>query len=334
MRWRVVFYAILLAAGANGATPIAACASCHPAETKLHAATRMANAMTSALDSSFAQNLPDQPLMESKDGYSFLFRRTKSGIAVTAFRAQTRADGLIEWVLGAGGQGQTPLIRTRESTLESHVSYFPTLRQYGITIGQNNGASANAIEALGHKQSDRDLRLCIGCHAMAITSDLQPIVPGVQCQRCHPGAEEHARSTGKAPFNPGKIEPEAQVRFCGSCHRTNPPVNDAELENVRFQPLRLMKSRCFTSGKLACTTCHPAHQDARRNDAAFYNQKCHSCHDVAVFHTDRRQTGDCIGCHMPYIQLHPALRFTDHYIRITKPGDLPESAIRSRGAGS
>ena len=32
-------------------------------------------------------------------------------------------------------------------------------------------------------------------------------LPGVQCQRCHPGADEHARGMGTRPFNPGKAFP-------------------------------------------------------------------------------------------------------------------------------
>ena len=133
------------------------------------------------------------------------------------------------------------------------------------------------------------------------------------------------------PLNPGKLAPAAQVEFCGQCHRNKPPVDDFELENVRFQPLRLAKSRCYASGKLACTSCHPAHQDARRNAAPFYNEKCATCHHAP--HMDERANGDCIGCHMPYVQLHPALKFTDHFIRVVKNGDLPSSILRQRPAG-
>jgi hypothetical protein len=100
--------------------------------------------------------------------------------------------------------------------------------------------------------------------------------------------------------------------------------------------LRLMKSKCFASGKLACTTCHVAHQDARRADAAYYDSKCVECHNSqsgGKFHSDARTQGDCIGCHMPYVQLHPALHFTDHYIRVVKPGDLPTSILRVRATG-
>lgn len=333
MRWRVVLPALASLAAAVGAPPAPECAGCHPAEAKLHASSRMARAMVPASGSAFAQDLPDQPLHESSDGYSFLYRRTNEGIAITVLRGGSRGDGLIEWVLGAGAQGQTPLVRTGDEVLESRVSYFPQLHQYGITVGQDAGASPSAQKALGVKLNAPTLQSCIGCHATAMTRDLRPVTPGVQCQRCHAGADEHAQGRGK-PFNPGKLDAAAQVRFCGNCHRVKPPVDDAQLENLRFQPLRLMKSRCFTSGKLACTTCHAAHQDARREDAAYYNNKCHACHDERGFHTDQRQTGDCIGCHMPYVELHPALHFTDHFIRVVKTNDVPASILRRRPTGS
>ncbi len=269
----------------------------------------MAHAMTPANQSAFAQNVPDKPLRESDQGYQFSYQRTLAGLEVTAQRGDDQAHAVIEWVLGAGAQGQTPLVRAMNGILESRISYFPQLHQYGITIGQNAGASPTALAALGRLQSSRDLQSCIGCHSSAITRDLQPVIPGVQCNRCHLGAEEHAR-TGAKVLNPGKLSAPEQVHFCGNCHRNQPPVDDTQLENVRFQPLRLMKSKCFASGKLACTTCHVAHQDARRADPAFYNEKCGQCHSAAsgaAFHADSRSQGDCIGCHMPYVQLHPAL---------------------------
>jgi hypothetical protein len=332
MRWAVAALPLVCCFLAAQQTPAPECAACHAAEAKLHARTRMAHAMSPALSSAFVENLPRQPLRESGDGYAFAYSNVENGVSVTAMRGGSHAQGLIEWVMGAGAQGQTPLVRSMDGMRESRVSYFPQLHQYGITVGQDGGASPNAEAALGLKESGRDLESCIGCHSSAITRDLQPVIPGVQCGRCHLGAEEHARGGSKPPLNPGKLSAPEQVRFCGNCHRNKPPVDDAQLENLRFQPLRLVKSRCFTSGQLACTTCHVAHQDARRNDPAFYNAKCHACHDSQSFHTDQRKSGDCIGCHMPYVELHPALHFTDHFIRVVKAGDLPASIIKQRGS--
>lgn len=274
----------------------------------------MAHAMVPALSSVFAQNLPDRPLSDSINHLFFSYRRVENGIDVTVTKNGEPVHGLIQWVMGAGAQGETPIVRSGDKLFESRVSYFSQVRQYGITVGQEGRSD----EGLGRYQSSHALQACLGCHASAITRDLQPVIPGVQCQRCHLGADEHARGNSKLPLNPGKMAPSAQVRFCGNCHRSQAPPDSPPLEMARFQPLQLMKSRCFQSGKLACTTCHVAHQDARRNDPAFYNAKCHACHDGQAFHADVRRTGNCIGCHMPRVQIHPALAFTDHFIRVVR----------------
>ncbi len=309
------------------------CVTCHPAETKSHAATRMAHAMVAAGESGFGKNLPDRALREPGGGFEFTFGRDWLGVTMTAERGNERAQGTIEWVMGAGAQGQTPLVKTADGrTLESRISYFPQLGQYGITIGQPGGASASAGSALGVVQSARALAECVGCHSTS-TSTSKEVQPGVQCERCHAGALEHAARGKGVVSNPGKMTARAQAAFCGGCHRLKAPVDDSQLENVRFQPLRLEKSRCFASGQLSCTTCHVAHQDARRNDATFYNAKCRSCHGGGaekVGHVDARATGDCIGCHMPYVELHPALKFTDHYIRVVRAGDETAGLMRRR----
>lgn len=318
MSWIRLSLLVLAAYTAAAAAGISECSSCHPHETEAHSRTRMAHAMMPASESPFVRDLPDHSLRESGNGYSFSYKTLPGGVQVTAFRGLDSADGLIEWVLGAGAQGQTPLVRAGEEIKESRVSYFPKVHQYGITVGQDAGPSPGAAAALGLTQSNRDLQSCLACHATTVGRNLQPLVPGIQCVRCHPGAEAHARNHNTTPFNPGKITPAAQVEFCGACHRLKPPVNDNALENIRFQPLRLKKSLCFAVGKLACTTCHTAHEDAKRDAPVYYNQKCRSCHAAQTIHSDARQTGNCIGCHMPRVQLHPALVFTDHYIRIVR----------------
>ena len=302
--------------------PVAAavprCAACHPKEAEAHAQTRMAHALVPALQSAFARNLPDHPLSESNGGYLFDYRPVDNGIAVTTVRGLDEAQGFIRWVIGAGEQGQTPLVETHAGIAQHRVSYFPQLKRYGVTVGDDPGASANAEAALGRTWSKRDLHDCLNCHATSVSSDLKSFTPGVQCLKCHPGANEHALGRG-APFNPGKVGAEAQVRFCGQCHRVEPAPGGNALETIRFQPLRLMKSKCFASGKLSCTTCHVAHQDALRNDPGYYNGKCLGCH-AGLAHVRRQQTANCIGCHMPEVQLGQTLRFTDHDIRIVRTG--------------
>ncbi len=317
--------------GPAGAAP---CESCHPLESKAHAQTRMASAMLPALQSAFAQNIEKLALHEAGGGYQFVYKKNASNLIVISFRGSDAAEGTIDWVLGSGAQGQTPIVRSGSTFLESRVSFFPKLERYGITVGQNAAPSGNAILSLGRPKTPSELSQCLGCHSTVLDSSFTKIVPGVQCEKCHPGAASHAAGKGM-PFNPGKLTAGEQVRFCGNCHRVSPPVDDTQLENIRFQPLRLMKSRCFGSGKLACTTCHPAHQDARRNAAAFYNAKCLACHLSSTHagstpHVNASAHADCIGCHMPQVQLHPALRFTDHFIRVVRSTDYPPGSIVQR----
>lgn len=304
-----------------------ACATCHPAETAQHERTAHAHAMLPALHSPLGENLPSQPLQEGAGGFQFIYRPEKNGIAVTASRGMERAEGIIEWVMGAGVQGETPLIRTPFGLDESRVSYFPQIHQYGITVGHPAGTSSTARAALGMGLGLKPMERCFGCHATGgYTKDLEPIGPGVGCARCHSGAERHAAGHGK-PLNPGKLNATAQALFCGNCHRSAVlPSQKNDPENVRFQPYRLMMSQCFATGKLSCITCHPAHHDAVRNDHAFYIAKCVECHSGTSAHADGLEKGDCIGCHMPRVAIHPALKFTDHFIRVVKSSTPAETA--------
>lgn len=300
----------------SGFAMAADCASCHPAEAKSQAMTAHASALMPANNSVFAAHLPDHALAEAANGYMFTYERSPAGVLATATRGSDSAEGLIDWVFGSGKRGQTPMIHLGEKYLEHRVSFYTETGKYGITTGQDNGVSANAAKALGRSQTDADVKSCFGCHSTGSVAEPVTFLPGVQCARCHPGAEEHAAGHGK-PVNPGKLDHVAQVQLCGTCHRTTPqPGNDDPVVNVRFQPLRLMKSKCYIEGQIACTTCHVAHMDARRNDPGLYNGKCATCHAREEKHVAQVRSANCIGCHMPRSRPDPALEFTDHYIRV------------------
>ena len=285
------------------------CADCHAPQVRAHAVTAHAHALRPVLSSAFGKNLPDRPIGEARGGYLLEYERVSGGLLVTARRNDDTARGMIEWVFGAGQQGETPLVRIGPRFFEHRISFYARDGRFDLTLGHPPGFSQNAMAALGRQQKPGDVRQCFSCHSTEISEDLRPVIPGVQCERCHPGAGQHAQ--GQAlPLNPGKLDAAAQVRFCGTCHRVQPPEgNNNDPFNVRFQPLRLMMSACFRSGKLACTTCHEAHADARRNDSQFYNARCLQCH------ADQRQKGNCIGCHMHRDSPSSLLTFTDHYIR-------------------
>ncbi len=313
----IAFAACLSEAILSGSAALAAvdCAACHSSEAKLHAQSAHASALMAPANSVFIRRLPDNPLGEAANGYFFEYSQTPDGVTVIVERGSDRVTVPVAWVFGAGRRGQTPVLNYGGHFIEHRVSFYATTG-YGITIGQDRGVSASAAKALGLVESDADAQSCFNCHATGISQDLTRLTPGVQCIRCHAGAEEHAAGHG-TPVNPGKLDYRAQVQLCGACHRLTPPAGDEnEIANVRFQPLRLAQSACFAKGHIKCTTCHPAHIDAQRGSPGSYNPRCLDCHSNQTAHIAREKSGNCIGCHMPRVSPVPAFTFTDHFIRV------------------
>jgi hypothetical protein len=96
-----------------------------------------------------------------------------------------------------------------------------------------------------------------------------------------------------------------------------------------FSLMRL--SKCFTStgGRMSCLTCHDPHVQSRVNAAAYYRQRCLTCHTERScplplrIRSRNTPPDDCAGCHMPRRDLglisHAVL--TDH--RIVRKGTEP-----------
>jgi hypothetical protein len=300
---------LLLASGPYAGSD--ACARCHPREYEKQVRSHHALAL---------RRIADTPLPAVLTGAPY--RRSGDAIEVS-FGAQV--SGTLEWAFGAGAQGITPVGRSNGRYFEYRYSYYRRLQGLALTFGHPAHAATPGAE-LGILQSDRTIARCFSCHS---TGDEQ----GVRCERCHgPGAAHVALAASggaadpvrRAVVNPGRFAARAQVEICGECHRLPAPGGgspEPELEepvSVRFAPVGLMASRCFGSRKLACTTCHDPHEDARPRTDYAYNSRCSECHgpNVKTSHCPRQTRSDCLECHMRQTFLGPYLRFTDHRIRV------------------
>ena len=285
------------------------CRPCHPREVERHARSNHASTLRRAAETEFARSLPPGPIGEARDGFLLSYEQSGDGLTVTAARGRQRAQARIEWAFGAAGQGVTPVARIGDRWLEHRISYYSGPGKFDLTLGHRPGPSRSAEAAIGIAQPEATIRSCFGCHSSVSAGELRVEQPGVVCERCHGGAAAHALGRG-APVNPAKLSARAQVELCAVCHRLAPPKEQEDDPlNIRFQPLRLVKSRCYLAGELKCLTCHPANQNARRADPAFYREKCLSCHP------SQANKADCLPCHMPKSSPAPYLAFTDHYIR-------------------
>jgi hypothetical protein len=153
--------------------------------------------------------------------------------------------------------------------------------------------------------------------------------------------------TGKAQtakdkliFNPAALSAyELSQQFCGACHRSWEQImtnGTRGIANVHFQPYRLVFSACYDpeDKRISCTACHDPHAETP-HDLAAYDTKCMACHQAQSQTPSAKAasanrvaacrvgTTKCASCHMPRYEMpNSHFTFTDHFIRIVKPGEL------------
>lgn len=289
--------------------------------------------------------LQSHPRLTGKLGrYSYLIETqgAKSLYTVTDGR-QTTTQALV-WAVGLGRGGQSYLYVRNSVYYEARVSYFRSIDNLDLTLGHPQAEPAGLDEAAGRPLTDADVMKCFNCHSTGqqSVSHLAERTPGIACEKCHgPGgkhvaAVQSGKMNGLGIFNPGRMKVEDQVyTFCGSCHRNAFDVADNKasgIATIRFEPYRLILSRCFDSrdARIACTACHDAH-DRMHEDPAFYDAKCLDCHAGPRRPASAGKitgapcpaaTRNCVTCHMPKLELPgDHFKFADHDIRVVKPGE-------------
>ena len=333
-----------------------ACAVCHREISLAQRQTSMAKAASKAYDTAVLR----ANSKISFDAPPFLteITRDRKGSVYTVGRGGEAMTGPILWTMGDGSMGQTFILESGPSLFESQLSYFSSIRGLDLTPGHAQAATRDVEGAFGQRQSEATARQCFGCHTTgsSVRGRFDPMnaTPGIACEACHGPGGAHAGAmaqgnveAGKAAIlNPSSFDPARLVDYCGACHRT--PMDVAAAKdfvpiNVRFQPYRLEKSRCWSrpDPRIACTGCHDPHEQVVK-DATFYDVKCLACHaaksksvetiakpsqESAHAGSDRFpvcpvSASHCTSCHMPRYEV-PAMHgvFTDHDIRIVRPGE-------------
>lgn len=309
------------------ASPLA-CAPCHQRETLSFSRAGMTRALESVRDSAI---LKSNPRLTAKiSGYSYEIVRTgdESIYSITDGKDTIRVP--IKWAFGQGTTGQTYVFEREGHWYESRVSYFSALQGLDLTLGAQNIAPHNLLEAAGRFTEPGEMGQCFDCHATNVAKspplDLSGMIAGIQCERCHGATDAHLRTM--APMRKlGALDAEEMSDLCGECHRTWSEIatnGPRGILNVRFQPYRLANSKCYDveDVRIRCTACHDPHQ-ALETSAAVYDAKCQACHSKSKPASPCRvATKDCVTCHMPRLELPGAhKKFTDHEIRVVKANE-------------
>lgn len=290
--------------------------------------------------------------------YSYEITRNRDQVLYRVTDGTATFSEPVLYAFGNAHIAQTYIFRHNEKLYEGRVSYYRAIDGLDWTIGDTLNPPPSLEEAAGRDISGDEARNCFSCHGTAATVDnklrIENLITGVSCEGCHGPAGKHvaAMRSGAGDnlyiFNPRTLDPEAlSQEFCGACHRGVDAVammpDLGGLNNVRFQPYRLFNSRGHDpkDPRLACTACHDPHVELTQEDSS-YDGKCTTCHEARAgiarppkktVNTALSKTSSgskscpvanegCISCHMPKVELPGAhFQFTDHRIRIVKPGE-------------
>ncbi len=323
-----------------------ACVSCHRERSESQPQTPMGRAL--ALPGANPTLREHPKLMVQKGPYTYTVETHGDQSTYNVSDGTRTISVPIHWNFGEGAQ--TWVLERDGKRYESTVSYYPSINGLDFTTGDEDLKPRNLDEAVGREMELRETKVCFGCHASnAVNSGkmtFESLRAGVTCEHCHAGTNTHLTDALNSDFSTAppdlrKWPSEDISNFCGQCHRSWETVVRNHWRGqltVRFQPYRLANSKCFDGAdpRIGCIACHDPHQDVVHKDSS-YDPQCLACHSASL--TPSASSGstsklpthakickvaksECVSCHMPKVKLPNGLMtFTDHEIRIVKPGE-------------
>jgi tetratricopeptide (TPR) repeat protein len=253
----------------------------------------------------------------------------------------------IDYVVGSGSHARTFLNRGADGRLtELPVSRYS---EKGGYFGMSPGYDRPDHEDFRRPVAED----CMFCHNAYPRKD-NPLPEGIDCQRCHGPASNHA-----GLVNPAKLSRDRQMDVCQQCHlettssplpgmirkhgrapfsyKPGEPLTDyaayfdtdmGDRFEIAHQAYRLRKSACFLNSQMTCTTCHDPH---REQTTEHFIGVCKTCHATA-HNTERNANLNCLECHMWKRRADdvPQAVMTDHYIQRRKPATFTPAKFGTR----
>jgi Zn finger protein HypA/HybF involved in hydrogenase expression len=319
-----------------------ACGECHKKHFASHGPSGMAMAMEPVAGSKV---LSENPKLTMRVGpYTYEITRNGKESSYSVSDGNETITFPIRYAFGQARMGQTYVLERDGKFYESLVSFYSEPKALDFTIGAPRGIPKSLNDAVGRLLPPNEVANCFGCHSTgAVVAGsqlhLEKFAHGIRCESCHGPGGQHiaAVKQGEVPsqsiYNPKLLSgDELTQQFCASCHRGADEfslLKSMAINNVRFQPYRIFLSKCYSDDrKISCTACHNPHEQLRE-DAAYYDKRCLGCHSLKNKNASAGDgkscpvaDKDCTSCHMPKIEVRAAhFKFTDHYIRVVKPGE-------------
>lgn len=318
----------------------AACAECHTGQAKSYAATPHATDSSVASDKTILGDFDPQNavLRTSNPSLAFVMLSTPQGFYQSAVNLSdpqhlNQTMKRFDIVVGSGRHGQTYLYWEGDQLFELPVSWWSYTHKWVDSPGYPDGilhwqraVQPRCLECHANYFSNS---------AMPNHYAKDSLVLGIGCERCHgPGALHVARERSASPpapgspheaiVNPAHLTLDQQIGLCTLCHagqspsikpaltyivgdnikdyiEVNAPPADKPVDVHGNQVGALEQSKCYTSGKLTCSTCHNVHKTQEKADA--FSGHCLECHKIIAcgrYHImGGAIRGHCVDCHMP-----------------------------------
>jgi hypothetical protein len=319
----------------------AACAECHAKEARTYADSphahdsSVAERKTILGDFTPGQNVlrTGNPniifaMIQAPDGFY------QSAVNIADPQNLTGEAQRFDIVIGSGRRGQTYLYWKDDDLFELPVTYWTETHEWINSPGYVDG-NVHFDRPIVPRCLECHATAFQTAGPPANRYRKDSLVLGIGCEKCHgPGAEHVARERSAHPpaagsaeiaiVNPARLSRDRAMDVCGLCHAgagvpltdsqsfrpgddlasyvaiTIPPP-DAPVDVHGNQVQAIERSKCFTSGKLTCATCHNVHAKQENVDA--FSAHCLTCHKAEAC-PRFKQIGEairtkCIDCHMP-----------------------------------
>jgi predicted CXXCH cytochrome family protein len=349
-----VIFALLLVASLQADQR---CVTCHQEEAAGYSKTAMARSLAPTGKSELP---PDGSFESDFSKTKFDIHSAAGSMTQSLSRKDESAQQTATFVIGSGNHAFGYLTQTGDHVFQSPLAYYTLKKLWDVAPGYENDPFPDFSRPV-----TTECLFCHAGKTLPVAESLNRYRPGVfssygiTCERCHGDVSAHLKSpTPGSIINPAKLVSAARASVCEQCHLTgearipNPgkaitdfkpgqaledyystyiaAASSGESIKVVSHAEQMALSKCaIKSGdKLWCGTCHNPHDmPAKAISAAYYRDRCLTCHAATLDAAHAASGRDCVGCHMPKVQAkdggHTA--FTNHRI-LRLPGAQLEGA--------
>ena len=318
-----------------------ACASCHEKQARTYGSTPHArDSILPSRETIVGDFTPEHAVLRtSNPNLAFVMASTPDGFYQAAVNPADPQSGKpdfrsIDIVVGSGRHGQTYLHWEGDRLFELPVSYWTYDHKWVNSPGYPDG-QLHWDRAVLPRCLECHVSYFSWLPPTTNRYSKTSLVLGIDCERCHGPGSVHVQrerspnppkqgSADEAIVNPAHLSRDQQLSLCSLCHsggappqgtpltfvvgddirnylKITPPPVDAPVDVHGNQVGAMEQSKCFSSGKLTCSTCHDVHET--QEDANAFSSHCLDCHKVRS--CGRYRTlgvaikGRCVECHMP-----------------------------------